>query len=96
MIQRIEIDNPNMPGAKELSKEEWHNIADELCAAFPYIVHICDSMKKNTPYVAEMMNVLDPDTMSAYLQAAISACAWVGEYAADKVKFLLVKEGEKN
>ncbi len=98
MIHRIDI-SPEVftsSEAKSLTKEEWAEIADGLCEAGPYLVKICQEMAKQNPAITKIAPSLSSDTVDAYLQAAVTACAYVSQFAADQVKFIVVKDGEKN
>lgn len=98
MIHRIDISPEAFISSKAntLTKEDWQGVADGLLEAGPYLVKICEEMVKKNKEVAQIVPSLSPATMEGYLHAAVCACAYVGEYAADQVKFLLVKDGEKN
>ncbi|MBR3741443.1 MAG: hypothetical protein IKN04_13485 [Clostridia bacterium] len=98
MIHRIDSSPEAFLSSKAntLTKEDWQGVADGLIEAGPYLVKICEEMAKNNKEVARIVPALSPSTMEAYLHAAVVACAYVSEYAADQVKFLLVKDGEKN
>ncbi len=98
MIHRVDISPESFTSsnANTLTKEDWQEVADGLLEAWPYLVKICEEMVKQNKEVVRIVPALSPASMEGYLHAAICACAYVGEYAADKVKFLLVKDGEKN
>lgn len=98
MIHRIDSSPEAFISSKAntLTKEDWQGVAEGLLEAGPYLVKICEEMVKKNKEVARIVPALSPATMEGYLQAAVCACAYVGEFAADQVKFLLVKDGEKN
>ena len=99
MIHKIDISPETFSasnGAKSLTKEDWQEIANGLCEAGPYLVRICQEMANKNPEITKIIPSLSPDMIDAYLQAAVSACAYVSQFAADQLKFIVVKDGEKN
>lgn len=75
-----------------LTREEWLQIATDLLDVGPLLQEALVRIKENVPDAGALYAALDPDTFEADVRAACAAVSWVAEFAADKCRFILVKE----
>ena len=83
----------------QLTKEQWHTIANELLDAGPLLKAALQDADKNYPdgtEVAKVHPALDPETFETDIRLACTAIAYVAEFATDKCRLYIDKEEKTN
>ena len=80
----------NISDAKALTPEQWQDYIDEIEQAAPMIANMFLRLNH------EGRGQEDHDDYLTSQMAAIAAMRYVKEFAADKVIFVAVKEGQNN
>lgn len=88
-------------GTVTLDKEQWETVANELLDAGPLIQEALigamnDAAKDQ--WDAEVKNhpAIDPTTFEDDIRLACTAIRYVANFAADKCRFIVMKEGEND
>ena len=75
-----------------LDKEDWLQIVQDLMEIGPILKACISDASKRYPDLMHQVSAMDPETFEADIRAACAAMSYVAEFAADKCRFIVVKE----
>lgn len=81
-----------MDDSEKLDREDWLQIMQDLLEVGPILKESVKRVCDNIPEAARLYAAMDPETFELDMRAACAAIAYVAEFAADKCRFIMVKE----
>lgn len=79
-------------GSVALDREQWLQIIEDLLQVGPLLQESIARAVKDNPIAKEIYPAFDPEIFEADVRAACAAIAYVADFAADKCRFIVVKE----
>lgn len=88
------MNNPEnmMDNSVALDKEDWLQIIEDLLEVGPILQRCITETVQKFPQIMNRVAAMDPETFELDIRAACAAMAYVAEFAADKCRFIQVKE----
>jgi len=88
------LNNPEnmMDNSVALDKEDWLQIIEDLLEVGPILQRCITETVQKFPQIMNRVAAMDPETFELDIRAACAAMAYVAEFAADKCRFIQVKE----